>query len=246
MKSYSEKSYLRHREDIARSQPDSKPWDEYTREELIIKFLPLVEAISRSFNSSDLSSGILDLMDLIQYGSIGLISAVDKFDAQICLSKPDPEKSIKSFLAKKIKGAIRRSIDNNRGTMKVTEYRQNEIRKTKEGVELIFNSIFKSIDAYDSNGYNQFYNIPEINKTFNVEILNKYLLSMMKNILNTEEYHIVRMFYGLDCRKRSAKEIVIELGIDGNNSNVKVSTIKKAAIDKLINKINPEIVLGLM
>ena len=69
---------------------------------------------------------------------------------------------------------------------------------------------------------------------------------MMKNILNTEEYHIVRMFYGLDCRKRTAKEIVIELGIDGNNSNVKVSTIKKAAIDKLINKINPEIVLGLM
>ena len=130
--------------------------------------------------------------------------------------------------------------------MKVTEYRQNEIRKTKEGVELIFNSIFKSIDAYDSNGYNQFYNIPEINKTFNVEILNKYLLSMMKNILNTEEYHIVRMFYGLDCRKRTAKEIVIELGIDGNNSNVKVSTIKKIAIDKLINKINPEIVLGLM
>jgi len=246
MKSYSEKSYLRYKKDALESQPIFKHWDEYTRDELIIKFLPLVESISRSFNSSDMSSGILDMMDLIQYGSIGLVSAVDKFDVELCMSKPDPEKSIKSFLAKRIKGAIRRAIDNNRGTMKITEYRQNEIRRTKEGVELIFNSIFKSIDAHDSNGSNQFYNIPEINKTFNVEILNRYLLSIMKNVLDTEEYHIVRMFYGLDCRKRSAKEIASELGISGNNSNVKVSTIKKVAIDKLINKINPEIVLGLM
>lgn len=229
-----------------RNQPEEKAWHEYTRDELIIKFLPLVESIARSFNSSDTSTGILDFMDLIQYGCVGLVSAVDKFDVELCMSKPDPEQSIKSFLAKRIKGAIRRSIDNNRGTMKITEYRQNEIRKNKEGIELIFNSIFKSIDAYDENGMTNYYNIPEINKTFNVEMLNNYLLSLMKNILNTEEYHIVRMFYGLDCRKRSAKEIAMELSIEGNNSNVKVSTIKKLAIDKLVNKINPETVLSLM
>ena len=245
MKSYSEKSYLRYKKDVLESQPTPKPWDEYTRDELIIKFLPLVEGISRSFNSGDMSSGILDVMDMIQYGSIGLTLAADRFDAELCMSKPDPEKSIKSFLAKRIKGAIRRAIDNNRGTMKITEYRQNEIRRTKKGVELIFNSIFKSIDAHDTSIPNQFYNIPEINKTFNVEILNKYLLSIMNDVLDTEEYHIVRMFYGLDCRKRSAKEIASELGINGNNSNVRVSTVKKIAIDKLINKINPEIILVL-
>lgn len=192
-----------------------------------------------------MSSGILDVMDMIQYGSIGLTLAADRFDAELCMSKPDPEKSIKSFLAKRIKGAIRRAIDENRGTMKITEYRQNKIRRTKKGVELIFNSIFKSIDAHDTSIPNQFYNIPEINKTFNVEILNKYLLSIMNDVLDTEEYHIVRMFYGLDCRKRSAKEIASELGINGNNSNVRVSTVKKIAIDKLINKINPEIILVL-
>ena len=42
----------------------------------------------------------------------------------------DPEKRLKSFLAKRIKGAIRRAIDNNRGTMRIPEHKLNEIRKS--------------------------------------------------------------------------------------------------------------------
>src|SRR5210317_208668 len=148
MKNYNEKNYERYKQDILENQPPVKPWTEYTTEELIIKFLPMVESIARSFNTSDTSSGILDIMDLIQYGSIGLIAAVEKLDIEVSMEKENPERSIKSFLAKRIKGAIRRSVDNNRGTMKITEYRQNEIRKSRHGVELIFNSVFKSIDEY--------------------------------------------------------------------------------------------------
>jgi DNA-directed RNA polymerase specialized sigma subunit len=67
----------------------------------------MVESIARSFNTSDTSSGILDIMDLIQYGSMGLIAAVEKLDIKVSMEKENPERSIKSFLAKRIKGAIR-------------------------------------------------------------------------------------------------------------------------------------------
>jgi DNA-directed RNA polymerase specialized sigma subunit len=206
----------------------------------------MVETIARGFNTGDMSSGILDVMDLIQYGSIGLIAAVERFDVELSMSKESPERSIKSFLAKRIKGAIRRSVDNNRGTMKITEYRQNEIRKSSVGAELIFNSIFKSIDMHDADGLNHFYNIPEIDKTYNVELLNAYLLGIMKGVLNYEEFHTIRMFYGLDGPKKTAKLIAKHLVIDGINSSVRVSTIKKSAIEKLIQKIKPEQVLSFM
>ena len=63
----------------------------------------MVESIARSFNTSDTSSGILDIMDLIQYGSIGLIAAVEKLDIKVSMEKDNPERSIKSFLAKRIR-----------------------------------------------------------------------------------------------------------------------------------------------
>lgn len=246
MKGYNEKNYAIYRRDVRENQPMVKSWENYTREELIVKFLPMVETIARGFNTGDMSSGILDVMDLIQYGSVGLIAAVERFDVELSMSKESPERSIKSFLAKRIKGAIRRSVDNNRGTMKITEYRQNEIRKSSVGAELIFNSIFKSIDMHDADGLNHFYNIPEIDKTYNVELLNAYLLGIMKGVLNYEEFHTIRMFYGLDGPKKTAKLIAKHLVIDGINSSVRVSTIKKSAIEKLIQKIKPEQVLSFM
>ncbi len=41
----------------------------------------------------------------------------------------DTEKTIKSFLSKRIRGAIRREIDKNRGDMRIPEHKYNEIRK---------------------------------------------------------------------------------------------------------------------
>ena len=63
----------------------------------------------------------------------------------------DTEKTIKSFLAKRIRGAIRRQIDINRGDMRIPEHKYNEIRKNfgkdKKMVAMFFNSVFLSIDA---------------------------------------------------------------------------------------------------
>ena len=116
---------------------------------LIVKFLPLVENIARKFSTSDQASGVMSINDLIQEGSVGLIKAVDKLEMERVMESDDPEKTIKSFLAKRIKGSIRRAIDINRGDIRIPEHKLNEIRKSpkdKKMVAMFFNSIFLSID----------------------------------------------------------------------------------------------------
>ena len=80
MKKYNVQNYIRYKEDLKRSMPSDKFYDYYTRDELIIKFLPLVENLARKFSTSDQASGVLSINDLIQEGSKGLIIAVDKLD----------------------------------------------------------------------------------------------------------------------------------------------------------------------
>ena len=131
MKKYNIQNYIRYKEDVKKSiyNLEGKFWDEYTRDELIVKFLPLVENIARKFSTSDQASGVLSINDLIQEGSIGLIKAVDKLDINRVIESDDPEKTIKSFLAKRIKGTIRRAININRCDMRSPEYKLNEIQK---------------------------------------------------------------------------------------------------------------------
>jgi len=52
MKKYNVKNYIRYKEDVKGNQPEGKFYDEYTRDELIVKFLPLVENIARKFATS--------------------------------------------------------------------------------------------------------------------------------------------------------------------------------------------------
>jgi len=80
MKKYNVKNYVRYKNDIKASMPEDKPYLDYTRDELIIKFLPLVENMAHKFATSQQASGILDITDLIQEGSKGLIAAVDKIE----------------------------------------------------------------------------------------------------------------------------------------------------------------------
>lgn len=239
MKNYSLKNYTIYKKDVKCNQPDAKFWDEYTREELIIKFLPLVENIARGFSMADQTSGIINIEDAIQEGSIGLIKAVDKWDIDFALSKEDTEKSIKSFFSKRIKGAIRRAIDINRAGMRIPEHKINEIRNAgesdEEKVRMFFNSIFKSIDDDVSN--NVYYNIPDSNKEYRVDMLNSFILSIMKTALSHDEYEVLRLGYGLDCDKHKAKKIAKLIGINGTSAHVKISQIKKQAIDSLSKKI---------
>jgi RNA polymerase sigma factor (sigma-70 family) len=238
MKKYNVQNYIRYKEDIKRSMPENKFYDYYTRDELIIKFLPLVENLARKFSTSDQASGVLSINDLIQEGSKGLVLAVDKLEWDKLIDSEDIEKTLKSFFSKRIKGAIRRAIDINRGDIRIPEHKLNEIRKNPKDekiVTMFFNSIFSSIDKnYNTDEENPLYQIPDKSEPYNIAILNAYLLSLMKQHLTSIEYEVIRLSYGLDCEKHSANYIAGKLNINVNTANVRVSQIKREAIDKLI------------
>ena len=138
MKKYNIQNYLRYKEDVKTSiaNLEGLMWDEYNTDELIIKFLPLVENLARKFSTSDQASGVLSINDLIQCGSEGLTKAVNKIDWEVLNASEDIEKTLKSFLSKRIKGAIRRRIDMARGNIRIPEHKLNAIRKNPNDKKL--------------------------------------------------------------------------------------------------------------
>ena len=249
MKKYNIQNYIRYKEDVKKSiyNLEGKFWDEYTRDELIVKFLPLVENIARKFSTSDQASGVLSINDLIQEGSIGLIKAVDKLDINRVIESDDPEKTIKSFLAKRIKGTIRRAININRGDMRIPEYKLNEIQKDfgkdKALVAIFFNSVFKSIDIDSDTAEKWSENIPDTSEPYNIALMNTYLTGLCKKYLSDIQYEVLRLSYGLDCDKMPGKAIAEELNFRGPSGYVRVSELKKQAIEKLIDSVDPTQVL---
>ena len=65
-----------------------------------------------------------------------------------------------------------------------------------------------------------------------------YLMSLLKQHLDEKEYEVLRLSYGLDCDKHSANEIAEKLGIVGKGAYVRVSQLKKQAVDKLIENVD--------
>ena len=175
MKHYNIQNYIRYKEDLKSTLnrlPD-KLWGEYTRDELVIKFMPLVENLAR---------------------------------------------------------------------MRLPEHVTNEIRKNfgkdKKAVALFFNSIFLSIDAGSRDDDDMFLQIEDTSEPYNQVFLNMYLTSLLKQHLTDKEYHVLRLSYGLDCEKHSAKEIAKFLEIEGTGAYVRVSQLKKQAVDKLIENVD--------
>ena len=212
MKKYNIQNYIRYKNDIklAIKRLPNLSLNNYKREELIIKFLPLVENIARKFATSQQASGVMTIMDMIQSGNLGLIQAVQKLDYEKLSESEDIEKTLKSFFSKRIKGSIRRQIDINRGNIRIPEHKLNEIRKDfgkdKKMVEMFFNSVFLSIDANPSDE-NMVYQIPDTSEPYNIDLLNLYLKSLCQSHLSDKEYQVLRLSYGLDCEKHSATEI---------------------------------------
>jgi RNA polymerase sigma factor (sigma-70 family) len=243
MKKYNIQNYIRYKNDVKQSisRLENKPWDKYNRKELTVKFLPLVENIARKFSTSQQASGVMTIMDMIQSGSLGLVHAISKLDYEKLRESEDMEKTLKSFFSKRIKGSIRRQIDINRGNIRIPEHKLNEIRKDfgkdKKMVEMFFNSVFLSIDANPSDE-NMVYQIPDTSEPYNIDLLNLYLKSLCQSHLSDKEYQVIRLSYGLDCKKHSATEIAEYLGIEGSSSYVRVSQLKRQAVDTLIDNVD--------
>tara|TARA_R110000787_G_scaffold256512_1_gene361815 strand:+ start:1012 stop:1770 length:759 start_codon:yes stop_codon:yes gene_type:complete len=252
MKNYSIKNYLIYKDDVKKAilRLEGKMWDEYTNEELQVKFLPLVENIARKFATSQQATGVMSILDLIQEGSFGLVRATHRLDRERLVNSDDPEKTLKSFFSKRIKGAIRRGIDINRGSMRIPEHKLNEIRKNfgkdKKTVAMFFNSIFLSLDVPIGDDNTSVYDIPDETEPYNQEMLSIYLTSLLKQHLSVREYEVLRMSYGLNCEKHSATEIANKIGIKGSSSYVRVSQLKKQAVDKLIENVDHSQVLDFL
>lgn len=244
MKKYNIQNYVRYKHDI--DSYGEEPNTGNKRDDIIIANMALVETIARKFSTTQQASGVLSINDLIQEGSIGLIHAVDKIDWNMITDSNDPERTLKSFLSKRIKGAIRRAIDINRGNIRIPEHKLNDMRRNsdqeKRTIEMFFNSVFSSID----DNVDKFIQVEDKTKDYNIDIMNKYLLGIMEAHLNIKEYDVLRMSYGLDCDKMSAKEIADKLKIDGTAAYVRISQIKRDAINKLIDSVDPAQVVDLL
>jgi DNA-directed RNA polymerase specialized sigma subunit len=126
--------------------------------------------------------------------------------------------------------------------MRIPEHRLNEIRKNpndQKMVAMFFNSIFLSIDKKIEDTDGTFAeNIEDKTIDYNPEILNTYLLSLMDKHLNVKEYEVLKLSYGLNCDKLPAKQIARAINLKGESSYVRVSEIKKEAINKLIENVD--------
>lgn len=247
MKSYNLENYIRMKKDLAEVMPEDKPWMDYSRDELIVKLMPFAIDVARTFSTSDQASGVMSINDIMQEAFLSLTLAVDRIDWTLMNLDDDIEKQLKGFVKKRIKGGVRRAIDMNRGDMRIPEHKINEIRRNegrdRELVEMFFNSVFLSIDENeDENGFE----VEDKSKEYNINILNKYILSLMRQYLNDREYDVLRMSFGLDCDKIPAKKIAKLLDIQGVADFVRVSQIKREALDKLIDNVDPDQVLDFM
>ena len=226
--------------------PEKLFWNEYTRNELIIKFMPLVENLARKFATSHQAIGVLSINDLIQAGNVGLIMAVDKLEWNILKDSANVEQTLKSFLSKRIKGTIRRYINANMGDIKIPEWKINELRKQSE--DPIVNTLLsKAKSMYigdfriaNEDGEDITIELADNSKQYNLDIINSYLLSLIKKHLTQREADVIRLSFGLDCNKHSAVEICKIFGIEGSYKmkGARISEIKREALRKLSEKTN--------
>jgi len=241
MRKYNVENYVRYKDDVEQANsrlPENVMGDE---DAVKVRYLYLVENLARKFSTGQAASGVLDITDLIQEGSYGLIAAANKINWEVILESDNPEKTLISFLSKRIKGAIRRAIDTNRAGMRIPEHKLNEMRKNlgedKKLVAQFFNSIFLSIEEQTENN-DMIFQIEDKTEKYNIDLLNSYLRSLMKKYLNKKEYEVLRLSYGLDCDKHSAKKIADILQIKGTSSYVRVSQLKKQAVQRLIDNVD--------
>ena len=249
MKKYNVPNYVRYKKDVIACQPDEEiPLNELTEKQLTYRFLPLVENIGRKFATTQQASGVMSINDIIQEGNLNLTKAVRRIDWLRLEESDDQEKTLKSFLSKRIKGGIRRAIDKNRGDIRIPEHKLNEIRKDNgkdhKMVAMFFNSMFLSIDEKPKDDEeSMIYQIADKSEPYNIGLLNVYLTGLLKRHLNEREFDVLRLRYSLDCEKHSANKIAEILNIEGSSAYVRVSELKKQAVDKLIDSVDHSQVL---
>ena len=121
--------------------------------------------------------------------------------------------------------------------MRLPEHKLNEIRNDFENpknAKTFYNSMFQSLDKSldDENSY-----LHQIEDTSDDPMKREHLSYTIRDVmlqhLTDKEYNVLRLSFGLNCDKLSAKQIAEKLNMKGSSSYVRVSQLKKQAIDKL-------------
>ena len=97
------KVYISEVQDKLKNLKSKSDYENFTREQLIIKFLPLVENIAKKYSTSYQASGVMNILDLIQEGNLGLMKAIDRINWDIYNKSKNKESTLISFLSKRIR-----------------------------------------------------------------------------------------------------------------------------------------------
>lgn len=219
--------------------------DKAARDTLFAENTGLIYSVAKRF----LGRGV-DMEDLFQIGSIGLLKAVDKFD-------PSFDVRFSTYAVPMISGEIRRFLRDDgvvkvSRTIKENQYRINKIREQlesrlgrdptleelsaasdmeKEELVMIMDSrveiesLHKVIYQGDGNEISLIDKIPEKENRQDM-ILNRIFLEEILESLETEERKLIRFRY---FQEKTQTEIAGELGI----SQVQVSRMEKRILEKI-------------
>ena len=104
MKKYNIPNYIRYKNDLLVQLKKIEDIDvQYlNQEQLQWKFMLLVENIARKFSTTQQASGVMSINDLIQEGNLNLCKAIRRIDWTRLSESEDQEKTLKSFLSKRI------------------------------------------------------------------------------------------------------------------------------------------------